>query len=73
MNQYNKRTNTLIQNDIYYYMLKKFHFFFTMDFEKIYDGQIYIQKMKTHWTKHEIRNYLFSIDTYLKVAYFLKE
>ncbi len=73
MNQYNKRTNTLIQNDSYYYMLKKFHYFFTTNFEKIYDGQIYIQKMKTKWTKHEIRKYLFDIDTDLKEAYFLKE
>ena len=29
--------------------------------------------MKTKWTKHEIRNYLFSIDEDLKKAYILKE
>ena len=44
-----------------------------MNFEKIFNGQTYIQKLKTKWTKHEIRNYLFSIDEDLKEAYFLKE
>ena len=73
MKKYDKRTNKLVQNDIYYYMLKKYHFFFTMNFEKIFSGQTYIQKMNTRWTKHEIRNYLFSIDEDLKNAYFLKE
>ena len=73
MKKYDKRTNKLVQNDIYYYMLKKFHFFFTMNFEKIFNGQTYIQKMETKWTKHEIRNYLFSIDGDLRDAYFLKE
>ena len=73
MKKYDKRTNKLVQNDIYYYMLKKFHFFFTMSFEKIFNGQTYIHKMKTKWTKHEIRSYLFSINTDLRDAYFLKE
>lgn len=27
MNKFNKRTNKLVSNDMYYYMLKKFHFF----------------------------------------------
>ena len=73
MKKYDNRTNKLIQNDIYYYMLKKFHFFFTMNFEKIFNGETYIHKMKTKWTKHEIRNYLFSIDEDLRDAYYLKE
>ena len=54
-------------------MLERFHFFFTMSFEKIFNGQTYIHKMKTKWTKHEIRSYLFSINTDLRDAYFLKE
>ena len=73
MRKYDKRTNKIVQNDIYYYMLKKYHFFFTMNYEKIFNGQTYIKKLKTKWTKHEIRNYLFSIDEDLKNAYFLKE
>lgn len=73
MKKFDEHTNTLIQNDIYYYMLKKYHFFFTMNFENIFNGQTYIRKLKTRWTKHEIRNYLFSIDDDLKNAYILKE
>ena len=73
MKKFDKHTNTLIQNDIYYYMLKKYHFFFTMNFENIFNVQTYIRKLKTRWTKHEIRNYLFSIDDDLKNAYILKE
>ena len=72
MEKYDNRTNKLIQNDIYYYMLKKFHFFFTMNFEKTFNGQTYIQKMKTKWTKHEIKNYLFSIDEDLRELIILK-
>lgn len=70
MKKYDKRTNKFIQNDIYYYMIKKSHFFFAMSFEKIFSFPTYIPKMKTKWTKHEIRNYLFSIDEELHDAYF---
>lgn len=73
MKKYDKRTNKLVQNDIYYYMLKKYHFFFTMSFEKIFNWQTYIHKLKTKWNKYEIRNYLFSIDEDLRDVYFLKE
>lgn len=54
-------------------MLKKFHYFFTKDFEKIFDKPIYIRKLKTKWTKHEIRKYLFEIDSDLRKEYYLKE
>ena len=73
MKKYDKNTNKLVGNDIYYYMLKKFHYFFTKNYEDIYDGRIYIQKLKTKWHKDEIRKFLFSIDPDLKEAYFLKE
>ena len=32
--------NKLIEHDMYYYMLKKFHYFFTKDYDEIYDGEI---------------------------------
>ena len=73
MAKYDKRTKSLLANDIYYYMIKKFHYFFTKNYEDIYDGQIYITKLKTKWTKDEIRKYLLSIDEDLKYAYYLKE
>ena len=73
MRKYDKRTKSLQSNDIYYYMLKKFHYFFVKNYENIYSGPIEIRKMRTHWTKDEIRHYLLSIDQDLSDAYYLKE
>lgn len=73
MAKFDKRTKSLLANDIYYYMLKKFHYFFTKNYDNIYDGQIYIAKLQTKWTKDEIRKYLLSIDDDLKHIYYLKE
>lgn len=73
MKKYDKNTDKLVGNDINYYMLKKFHYFFTKNYEDIYDNRIYIKKLKTKWHKDEIRKFLFSIDPDLKEAYFLKE
>lgn len=73
MNKFNKKTKSLHANDMYYYMLKKFHYFFVKDFNSIYNGKIRINKLKTKWDKHEIRKYLLSIDDDLKYAYILKE
>lgn len=73
MRKFDKKTKSLTANDMYYYMLKKFHYFFTKNFEDIYSGQIEIRKYRTKWDKHEIRRYLMSIDPDLKYAYYLKE
>ncbi len=73
MRKYDKRTKSLLANDIYYYMLKKFHYFFLKNYESIYTGPIAIRKMNTKWLKSEIRAYLLSIDDELKEAYLLKE
>ena len=73
MRKYDKKSKSICYNDMYYYMLKKFHYFFVKDFDDIYDGLIEIRKMKTKWDKYEIRKYLLSIDSDLKYAYELKE
>src|SRR5690554_2083150 len=73
MNKFNKRTNKLVSNDMYYYMLKKFHYFFVKNFEDIYSGDIRINKIHAKWRKREILKYLLSIDEDLKYAYLLKE
>ena len=73
MRKFDKRTKSLMANDMYYYMLKKFHYFFTKNFEDIYSGQIEIRKYRTKWDKYEIRKYLMSIDPDLNYAYHLKE
>lgn len=73
MRKFNKVSSSLEMNDIYYYMLKKFHYFFIKEFDDIYSGLIKVNKLKTQWDKHEIRKYLLSIDPDLKYAYELKE
>lgn len=47
MNKFDKKKSKLVYNDMYYYMLKKFHYFFVKDYDKIYNGYINIPKMKT--------------------------
>lgn len=73
MDKFNKKKSKLVYNDMYYYMLKKFHYFFVKDYDKIYNGYIKIPKMKTKWKKDQILNYLLSIDENLTRAYVLKE
>jgi hypothetical protein len=73
MNKFDKNTNSLEANDLYYYMLKRFHYFFVKDYDKIYNGFIKIPKMKTKLKKDQILDYLLSIDETLKKAYYLKE
>lgn len=63
----------LIDENIFYYMLKKFHFFFTKHYDDIYEGEFKIPKMKTKWKKAEILKYLLEIGDDLKYAYELKE
>jgi transposase len=60
-------------DDMYYYMLKKFHYFFVKNYESIYDGRIRVVKYNTYWHKSEILAYLLSIDEDLRSAYRLKE
>jgi len=73
MRNYGKRHSKLENAPMYYYMLKKFHYFFTKNFDNIYSGPIKVNKMKTKWDKYEIRKYLFYIDDILMKAYELKE
>lgn len=73
MNKYRLGKSGPEHDDSYYYMLKKFHFFFLKNFEDIYDGKIHIPKFKAYWHKSEIMGYLLSIDDDLKDVYRLKE
>ena len=65
--------NKFVDHDMYYYMLKKFHYFFTKKHEDIYDGEINIYKINAKWKKDEILKYLLDIDDDLRYAYRLKE
>ena len=73
MNKYRLGKSGPEHDDSYYYMLKKFHYFFLKNFEDIYDGKIHIPKFKAYWHKSEIMGYLLSIDDDLKDVYRLKE
>ena len=69
MNKYRLGKSGPEHDDSYYYMLKKFHYFFLKNYEDIYDGKIHIPKFKAYWHKSEIMGYLLSIDDDLKDVY----
>jgi len=74
MNRFRLNKTKLINNDMYYYMLKKFHFFFKIDLDRLRDFKpVYIQKLDTHWDKTTILDYLLSIDETLTRCFKLKE
>ncbi|QWB96386.1 transposase [Mycoplasmatota bacterium] len=51
MNKYKQHKSAPVHDDMYYYMLKKFHYFFLKNYEDIYDGKIHIRKMQAYWHK----------------------
>lgn len=57
----------------YYWLLKTFHYYFVMDFDKIK----YVRKERSHYSylydKYQVLNKLLTIDDDLKDAYLLKE
>ena len=72
-NKYRLNKSSPEHDDMYYYMLKKFHYFLVKNYEHIFDGKIRIAKYNTYWHKSEILDYLLSINEDLKSAYRLKE
>jgi transposase len=72
-NKYRLHKSSPEHDDMYYYVLKKFHYFLVKNYENIYDGKIRIAKYNAYWHKSEILGYLLSIDDDLKSAYRLKE
>lgn len=72
MRKYDKGHSRLENAEMYYYMLKKFHYFFNKNFEDIPDF-LKVHKVNSTWDKYEIRKYLLSIDTDLAYAYNLKQ
>lgn len=71
MNKY-KNNKSFNFNDSWYYMLKKFHYFFIKDFDKIYPGLINVPRFKTKMNKYEILDFILGIDEDLKNAFYLK-
>ena len=73
MRRFDKGHAKLEDADMYYYMLKKFHFFFKTPFAKIDEKLFDVNKYKTKWDKYTILGYLKSIDSELTKAYNLAE
>jgi transposase len=73
MNLYKQNKSGPAYEDMYYYMLKKFSYFFLKGYEDITDKYIKIHKINRYWHKSDILNYLLSIDETLSSAYRLKE
>ena len=72
-NKYRLHKSSPEHDDMYYYMLKKFHYFLVKNYENIYDGKIRIAKYNMYWHNRKYWDYLLSIDDDLKSAYRLKE
>ena len=70
--RFKKEVSNLQANDMYYYMLKKFHFFLIVDYDKL-ASRYKIPKLNTYYTKDNLLHYLLSIDPELEAAYKLKE
>jgi transposase len=74
MNKFKLERSKLLNNDMYYYMLKKFHFFFKIDLDRLRDFKpAFIAKLNTYWDKQTILRYLLDIDDTLALCFKLKE
>ena len=69
MQKYNNKAEKLEDNSDNYYLLKKYHYFFKMEFDDISDKIIYISKLKVHLSKYKLRETILNIDPRLKEAY----
>lgn len=69
MQRYNEKTENIEDNSLNYYLLKKFKYFFKMEFDKISDKAIYVTKTNEHLSKQKLLNTLLNIDSRLSKAY----
>lgn len=69
MQKYNLNTKNIEDNHTYYYLLKKFRYYFVSEFDDLYDKRFYNRKMKTWFDKHSLLKVLLSIDPKLEKAY----
>ena len=69
MAKYNQKTEDINDNHLYYYLLKKFDYFFTKEFDDITNHPIRVPKLKTKLHKNAIMKYLLDIDDRINEAY----
>ncbi len=71
MAKFNQKTDNIEHNHLYYYLLKKFDYFFTKEFDDITNYPIRVPKLKTKLSKSAILKYLLDIDDKINEAYTL--
>ncbi|MGD9605485.1 MAG: transposase [Bacilli bacterium] len=69
MQRFNLKTDNIEDNHPYYYVLKKYRYYFVSEFDHITDKRFYNRKMKIWFDKHSMRKYLLDIDFRLEKAY----
>lgn len=68
MQKYNQKTEKLEDNNIYYYLLKKFDYFFTKELDDI-SSYVSVPKLKTKMSKYNLLKELLNIDPRIEEAY----
>lgn len=71
MQKYNLKTDSIEDNHPYYYLLKKYRYYFVSEFDNLTDKRFYNRKMKMWFDKHSLLKYLLEIDPRLEKAYYL--
>ena len=69
MQKFNQKTDNIEDNHPYYYVLKKYRYYFVSEFDDITDKRFYNRKMKMWFDKYSMRKYLLDIDTRLEKSY----
>lgn len=73
MQKYNLKTDELNDNHPYYYVLKKYHYYFLKLFDDIKYFKHYNKKLKMWLDKYSLMKYMLDIDDDLKISYELSE
>ena len=71
MQKYNLKTDDIDNNHPYYYLLKKYRYYFVSEFDDLSNKRFYNQKLKIWFDKHSLLKYLLDIDPKLEKAYYL--
>jgi transposase len=71
MQRYNLKTENIEDNHNYYYILKKYRYYFVSEFDNLTEKRFYNRKLKMWFDKHSLLKYLLYIDPKLEKAYHL--
>src|SRR5690554_7185919 len=71
MQKFNLKTENIDDNHPYYYLLKKYRYYFVSEFDDLSSKRFYNRKLKMWFDKHSLLKYLLDIDPKLEKAYYL--